>query len=324
MIVYLDVKAKIFFVLTEQCRKQGSGTPCDQMNLGGMSIRFIETNSFLAKGSLQTGSAPGYRIAKRIDAQVWSTADLSAYTEAQDMQRVRYLMDGEEGELPYLFNSYVVHVYVHCPPCACQIATALDICVYHQKSPFVEFHIRIDHHRPASCCPSTSNIDGLISIVQYLKEAERQDLGSRYAEMLKAFDREWLDHAIYHASEDEIVQRPSPEDQVSHIMGYYNSRKECQRTAAIVILGEADYCIRLMDASPFPPIESGRVPREDQIFMMYQRYIRPGEWRWQREYVGNYSPKAPIVSSRPPTSSSKDLEAEKSSAESRKRPRSSD
>ena len=310
MIVFLDAKTKIFVILTEQCRKQGSGTPCDQMSLGDMSIGHYDTNSFLARGSLQTGSTPGYRIAKRIDAQEFSTADLAAYIEAQDTQRVRCLMDGEEGELPDEFNSYVVHVYIHCPPCACQIATALDICVYHQKSPFVEFHIRIDHHRPASCCPSTSNIDGLISIVQYLKEAERGVLVSRYAEMLKAFDREWLDHAIYHASEDEIVQKPSPEDQVSHIMGYYNTRKAYQRTAAIVILGEADYCIRLIDASPFPPIESGRVPREDQIFMMSQQYIyttRAYEWGWQREYVGNYSPKAPIVSSRPPPLSVVDL-----------------
>ena len=244
--------------------------------------------------------------------------------EAQNTQRLRYIMDGEEGELPDQFNSYVVHVYVHCPPCACQIATALDICLYHQKSPFVEFHIRIDRHRPASCCPSTPNIDRLISIVQYLREAERHDLVSRHAEMLKAFDREWLDHAIYHASEDEIVQKPSPEDQVSHIYGYYDIHKGYQRIAAIVILGEADYCIRLMDASPFPPIESGRVPREDQIFMMYKQDIRPGQRRWQREYVGNYTPKAPIVSSRPPTSSLKDSEADKSSTESRKRPRSSE
>ena len=328
MIVYLDARAKIFFVLTEQCRKQGSGTPCDQMNLGDMSIGHNETNSFLARGSLQTGSAPGYRIAKRIDAQVFSTADLAAYTEAQDTQRLRYLQDGEEGELPDQFNSYVVHVYMYCPPCACQIATALDICVYHQKSPFVEFHIRIDHYRPTSCCPSISNIDGLISIVQYLKEEERKELVGRWAETLKAFDREWLDHAIYYAGSDEIKQTASPEDQLNRIIGYHN---EDQRTAAIVILGEADYSIRLMDAGPFPPIESGRVPREDQIFMMSQRYryttqytTQRLEMRWHREYVGNYSPKAPIVSSQPPTSSSKDLEADRSSAESRKRPRNSD
>ena len=152
MIVYLDAKTKIFFILTEQCRKQGSGTPCDQMNLGDMSIRYSDTNSFLAPGSLQTGSAPGYRIAKRINAQESFTADLAASTEAQDIQRVQYLMDGGE-ELPDPFSSYIVHVYIYCPPCACQIATALDICVYHQKSPFVEFDIRIDHHRPTSCCP---------------------------------------------------------------------------------------------------------------------------------------------------------------------------
>ena len=292
------------------------------MNLGDMSIRLNNPNSFLAPGSLQTGSAPGYSIAKRIDAEDFFPVDLAAYTEMLDAQRLRYLRDGDEP--PHQFCPYVVHVYIYCPPCACQIATALDICVYPQKSPFVEFHIRIDHHRPTSCCPSMSNIDGLISIVEYLKEAERvQDLASRYAEILKAFDREWLDHAIYHAGEDEIAQTPSPEDQLSQIIGHH---REDKYTAAIVILGEADYCIRLVDAGPFPPIESGRVPREDQIFMMCQRYIwttQPGGWRWEREYIGNYSPKAPIVSSRPPTCSSKDLEADKSSAESRKRPRTS-
>ena len=168
-----------------------------------------------------------------------------------------------------------------------------------------------------------SNIDGLISIVQYLIEKERiQGLVSRYAEILKVFDREWLDHAIYHAGEDETIQTASPEDQLSQIIGHHRTD---EHTAAIVILGEADYCISLVDAGPFPPIESGRVPREDQIFMMFQRYItQRSVWRWEREYVGNYSPKAPIVSSRPPTSLSKDLDADKSSAESRKRPRSLD
>ena len=161
MIVYLGAKTKIFFILTEQCREQGSRTPCDQMNLGDMSIRHCNTNRFLAPGSLQTGSAPGYRIAKRIHAQEFFTADLAAYTETLDTQRVRYLMDSGEGELPDQFSSYVAHVYIYCPTCACQIATALDICIYHQKSPFVEFHIRIDHHRPASCCQSCQILMGL-------------------------------------------------------------------------------------------------------------------------------------------------------------------
>ena len=287
-----------------------------------MSIRLRNTNSFLAPGSLQTGSAPGYSIAKRIHAEEFFPVALATYTEAQDVQRLRYLRDGDEP--PHQFCPYVVHVYIYCPPCACQIATALDICVYPQKSPFVDFHIRIDHHRPTSCCPSMSNIDGLISIVEYLKEAERVQVlaGSRFAEIVKAFDREWLDHAIYHAGEDEIAQTPSPEDQLSQIIGHHH-RDEC--TAAVVILGEADYCIRLVDAGPFPPIESGRFPREYQIFMLSQRdSTQHGGWRWEREYVGNYTAKAPIVSSRPPTSSSQDVEADKSSAESRKRPRSSD
>ncbi len=171
-----------------------------------------------------------------------------------------------------------------------------------------------------------SNIEGLISIVEYLRVADRVlNLENRYAERLKAFDREWLDQAIYYAGEDEIVQTPSPEDQLTQIVGHHYRHHSDEFTAAIVILGEADYCIRLVDAGPFPPIESGRVPRENQIFMMCQRYkTQSAGLRWEREYVGNYSPNAPIVSSRPPTSSSKDLEADKSSAESRKRPRSSD
>ena len=120
-------------------------------------------------------------------------------------------------------------------------------------------------------------------------------MGSRYAETLKAFDREWLDHAIYHAGEDEIVQTPSPKDQLSHIIGHHDTD---QHTAAIVVLGEADYCIRLVDAGAFPHIESGRVPREDQIFMMRQRDIYTTQRRecwWEREYEA-------ITPQRPPLS----------------------
>ncbi len=159
MIVFLDTKTKIFFILTEQCRKLGSGTPCDQMNLGEMSLKHSYSDSFIAPGSLQTGSAPGYSLAKRIHAQEFFVVDLAAYTEAQEAQRVRYLRDSDE--LPDQFSPYVVHVYIHCPPCACQIATALDICVYHQKSPFVEHHIRIDHRRPSTAVHLCQILRGL-------------------------------------------------------------------------------------------------------------------------------------------------------------------
>ena len=284
-------------------------------------MRLKNTNSFLAPVSLQTGSAPGHPIAKRNHAEESFPVDLATYTEAQDVQRLRYLRDGDEPLRK--FCPYIVHVYIYCPTCACQIATALDICVYPQKSPFVDFHIRIDHHRPISCCPSMTNIDGLISIVEYLKEAERlRVLAGNFAEMVKAFHRERLDHAIYHAAEDEIAHTPSPEDRLGQIIGHHH---EDEYTAAIVILGQADYCIRLVHAGPFPTIESGRVPREDQMFKLSQRYIAQNAGRrWGREYVRKYPTKAFIVSTRPPTSSSQDLEADKSSAESRKRPRSSD
>ena len=264
MIVFLDKKTKLFFILTDQCRNQGSGTACDQMDLGDISIAHSRSNSFLAPGSLQTGSAPGYCVGKRIDAQEFFEVDLATYREAQDAQRTQYFKD--YGELPEQVSPYVVDVYIYCPPCACQIATALDICIYHQKSPFLEFHIRVDHGRPASCCPSMSNIDGLISLVEYLKNAEIiANLGSNYVQVLKAFDREWLDQAIYHADEKKIVQTPSPNDQLTQIVRHHSSN---EYTAAIVILGEADYCIGLMDAGPFPPIESGCVLRENQMFMM--------------------------------------------------------
>lgn len=291
------------------------------MNLGDMSINHSVANSFLAPGSLQTGSAPGYRVGKRINAQEFFEVDLAAYREAQDAQRTRYLRDN--GELPDQFSPYVVDVYIYCPPCACQIATALDICIYNQKSPFVEFHIRVDHGRPASCCPSMSNIDGLISLVEYLKKEETVTyMGSSFVQILKAFDREWLDQAIYHADEKTIVQTPSPNDQLTQIVRHHFKD---EYTAAIVILGEADYCIGLMDAGPFPPIASGTVLRENRMFMMYQRYVTPHPgWQWEREYVGDYSPKAPTVSSRSATSSWKDVETEKSPVEGRKRPRSSD
>ena len=320
MIESLGTKTKIFFILTEQCRNQKSRTPCDQMDLGTMSIARTHSNSFLAPGSLQTGSAPGYRVGKRIYAQEFFEADLAAYTEAQDAQRTRYLRGYDE--LPEQSSPYVVDVYVYCPPCACQIATALDIRIYHQKSPFVDFHIRVDHGRPASCCPSMSNIDGLISLVEYLKKAEIvANLWSGLVERLKAFDREWLDEAIYNADEKKIVQTPSRNDQLTQIVRHHFTD---ENTAAIVILGEADYCIGLMGTGPFPPIESGSVLRENQIFMMCQRYVPPLRGRrWEREYVGEYSPKAPIVSSRSPTSPWKDVEKDKSPVEGRKQSRSS-
>ncbi len=136
-IVLLDENKKIIFMLTEPCRAQSSETPCDQLRLGEMS--FQREYSFIAPGSFLTQSAPGYRITKHIEPSRFNWG---------------HLRD---------------NVYIYCPPCACQVATALDICQYRDSKDKVEFIIRIDPQQITSCSMSASRIEGLISVIEQLK-----------------------------------------------------------------------------------------------------------------------------------------------------------
>lgn len=137
-IVILTRATQIFFMLTENCRAQDSETPCDRFRLGDMS--FQTQYSFIAPGSAKTHSAPGYRITKHIELSKFIDREtLEKYIDIRNQILVHRLAVGESDLQED--SRYCVKVYIYCPPCACQIATALDICRFRNKKEFVEFCI---------------------------------------------------------------------------------------------------------------------------------------------------------------------------------------
>ena len=319
-IVYLDTKMQIFFMLTESCRAQGSEAPFDQSRLGTMSFQNIY--SIIAPGTVRTHSAPGYRITKHIHPQYFTYVNLGNYVENLDALKVDAITEGKPA--PEVDARHRVRVYIYCPPCACQVATAFDICEYSDKKDFVEFCIRIDHRQRTSCSASVSRIEGLVSVIDHLKEKEKNYQGSHLdfeMDRLKAIDREWLERQIYHYTEEDRLATLSPANQLARIAELHKAEGQC---AAIILLGEADYCIPLMGALPFRPFEPGGLPRETYLFRSWQKYdpLLKG-WCWERDYMGTYSSKAPLPPRRPVPADSDTTQMLESAQRISKRPRSS-
>lgn len=124
-IVYLGTKIQLFFILTEPCRAQSSETPCDQPSIGTMS--FDTRHSFIADRSIQTRSAPGYRITNHIDPSRFALVDLDTYVERREAILAHAIENGDPTPNDEEEIRHRVKVYIYCPPCACQVATALAI-----------------------------------------------------------------------------------------------------------------------------------------------------------------------------------------------------
>ena len=288
-------------MLTEHCRAQDSQTPCDQLSLGEMS--FAEKYSFIAPGSVRTHSAPGYRLTRYIrPSKILARLDFDRYVEDRRTLKAHAVSYGEPD--PDDDEHFRVKVYIYCPPCACQVATALDICQYSDKKDYLDFYIRIDNRRRTSCSASASRIEGLRSIVDRLKEIER-DLKLGDADLVKLIDREWLERCIYSYTEEDDLATPSPTEELGRIAKFHIGDERC---GAIILLGETDYSVPLMGAPPFPPFEPGRIPRETQLFKMEQKKKFPCPW--EREFIGTYTPKEPLPPkfSTPASSTSTDQE----------------
>ena len=313
----MDTKTQIFFILTESCRAQDSELACDQTNLGLMS--FQQQYNFVAPGSVRTRSAPGYRITKYIDPKQFTYANLEKYYENQNALKANAIAMGET--VPDDDGRYHVRVYIYCPPCACQIATALDICVHRDKKDLVDFVIRIDHHLKTCCSVSYSRVEGIVSVIDYIKEQEKSDdLEDWEVARLEAIDREWMERRVADYTEEDHLATPSPASQLARIAGFHKHERSC---ASIIMLGEADYSIPLIGAPPFRPLESGPLPRETYIFRIEKKYSHRSVWYWDREFMGTYTSKNPLPPKRSAPIGSDTIQTPESTQRGSKRPRSS-
>jgi len=180
------------------------------------------------------------------------------------------------------------------------VATALNICESMKKSSYLDIRIRVDYRQPTSYSVSSSRIDGLASLIDYVKSQKSSSNSSEYDyAIIEAIDRQWLEQVIYNYEEDVQITTPSPANRFSHIVRPHKHEDSC---AAIIILGEADYCIPFMGAPPFPPFKPGRMPQETELYRSIQGYDRvlpSANWQWQRHYIGTHSRNIPLTKKRP-------------------------
>ena len=284
-------------------------------------MSFSEKYSFIAPGSVRTRSAPGYRIFKHIDPANsnrtgFTRAELDKHIQDHNAIKADAIANGDSE--PEDNDLYHVRVYIYCPPCACQIATALDICRYRNKNNFVYFFIRIDHRLKTCCSASFSSVEGLISVIDYIKEREKSNtLRGREVARLGAIDREWIERNIGDYTEEDHLAMLPPASQLKRIA------KEGMDCVAVIILGEADYSIPLMGVPPFRPLDSGPLPRETYIFRHEQKILSSREWYWDKVFMGTYTSSDPLPPKRPAPIGSDTIQMPESTQRASKRPRSS-
>ena len=175
-------------------------------------------------------------------------------------------------------------VYFYCGPCPCLIKTACDICSSTNKSPHIDFLVRIDPRLSVNCCSSLgTGIDRLKS----LQAASHHMVRGGKVQYWRHLDYGWTDQIVFSAEfeEQHVLSRADTVSSKRSLLNEYNlynpgSVRRCQDVA--LVLGTADYLTSMMDSLDcgFHP----KVPTVGQIWQVYYNTLS-GSWirkPWQQ------------------------------------------
>jgi hypothetical protein len=184
-------------------------------------------------------------------------------------------------------------MFILCPPCLCQLHTAIIICIGAEVSPLLEFCIRIDDRLPSSCCRGGQPAERLKSIDQKIKDLEGCLSVSKAVSKLTAhnigrIDCPWLEKRIFQV-EEEIIE-PSFVENTSAIVSdmLANCTDKRLPIAGMVVLGELSCCTIILE--DFFMTRSARKPRETDIYeLKWSRDEITQADRWSRVYAGAYA-----------------------------------
>jgi hypothetical protein len=245
------------------------GSPCELADLG---TRCSKKNDNIVAGHAGQPGSIGQRIAATLDPGLFTHVDLDAliqnYDEGNELQQIC---------LP------VANIYIYCSPCACLVSAALSIFsgIGGYATTFFRFSVRPDDRLVSSCCPNEDRSLGLASLVQMIKDKEASD--GYLITPFYLLDRQWIEQRLFEIEETEGVQ--SFENSVTLAKQLLASHRSERKTAGIVVLGELEHCLPIMQSAPF--IQKPRIPRETEIFQMRKAYTNV----WNRTYLGTYTPK---------------------------------
>lgn len=179
------------------------------------------------------------------------------------------------------------NVYVYCAPCACAVRTALTVCVQ-GSSKYLPYKTRVDDRICASCCPETTKMDRLISLVTTIKEIEAaliSETSGFNTAWVGHLDRVWIEQRVYRL-EEEIYAQNDPRSRLESGAELLTEFAKQEKATGIVFLGELDYCQWMLQTQPFP--WKARVPKETEIYQLEKTKNRQG---WDRKYLGTYTPR---------------------------------
>lgn len=91
-------------------------------------------------------------------------------------------------------DQFLVSLYIYCRPCTCQVATALSICYSASTFRQLDIHVRVDYRLPTCCSMATSRIDGIVSLINYVKAEESNTFDTcetYHTSKLRSVDRQW-------------------------------------------------------------------------------------------------------------------------------------
>jgi hypothetical protein len=197
----------------------------------------------------------------------------------------------------------IAKMFILCPPCLCQIHTAMRICQGAEVSPLLEFCIRIDDRLPSSCCRGRQPSERLKYIDKEIVDLEAR-LTHSFASSIAAarqigrIDCPWLQKRIFQVEED-VIEASFAEDPsgiVSDMLADCTDKRLPK--AGIVVLGELSCCSVILEDVFMT--RSPRKPRETDIYELKLSRDEGAEVdRWSRAYVGSYARKSTAKPAKP-------------------------
>ena len=182
-------------------------------------------------------------------------------------------------------------VYIYSAPCLCQVWTAFRICngANGPEEALLQFCVRIDDRLTATCCRASSGIAGLAAVVDQIRsiEMEGNHLSPSYLRNnIKYIDRDWIDQRLYE-QEDELFQVSAFDEERS--LSFIFNRLRPMNVAAVIVLGERDHLVPMLQYSPFQ--KSERTLRENQFFTVKRGGDATIGRSWSLKYLGNFTAK---------------------------------
>ena len=181
-------------------------------------------------------------------------------------------------------------VYIYCAPFLCQIWTAFRIC---NGAPgpietLFQLCVCIDDRLSATCCQVSSCTAGLAAIIDQIRSIEMEGkhlYPSHLVKNIRFIDRDWIDQRLDEQA-DEVFQMPA--GGTSRSLSFIFDRLPSKDLAAVIILGERDHLVPMLQYSPFQTSE--RILRENEFFQVKRENV-DNEWSWSLKYLGTFTAK---------------------------------